>query len=133
LVQEAIGAHPKIRASSVEFNLPKPSYTIDTLMHLREKYPNHSFSMLMGGDNLQHFHKWKNNELLLRDYEVYVYDRPKSDTSAFHDHPSVHFMEATQMNISATHIRKLIKNGKSIQFLVPDSVFEAINASNLYR
>ncbi len=133
LVQEAIGGHPKMRASAVEFQLPQPSYTIDTLVHLNEKHPDRSFSLLMGGDNLKHFHKWKNYEILLRDNELYVYDRPKTGDTRFDDHPSVHFLQATQMNISATHIRKLIKKGKSIQFLVPDPVFHAINASNLYR
>ena len=133
LVQEAIGDHPKMRASTAEFQLPQPSYTIDTLVHLKEKYPNRSFSLLMGGDNLKHFHKWKNYEILLRDYELYVYDRPQTGDTRFDDHPSVHFFQSTQMNISATHVRKLIKKGKSIQFLVPDPVFHAINASNLYR
>ncbi len=133
LVQEAIGEHPKMRASSVEFQLPQPSYTIDTLTYLREKYPEIQFSLLMGGDNLQHFHKWKNHKLLLRDYELYIYDRPGRKESTYDQHPSVHFMQATQMNISATHIRKLIRNGKSIQFLVPDPVFQAINASNLFK
>lgn len=133
LVQEAIGSHPGMRASSVEFQLPQPSYTIDTLAHLTEKHSDKSFSLLMGGDNLKHFYKWKNYEILLRDYDLYVYDRPQTGETRFDDHSSVHFLQATQMNISATHIRRLIKKGKSIQFLVPDPVFHAINASNLYR
>jgi nicotinate-nucleotide adenylyltransferase len=133
LVQEAIGDHPRMRASSVEFQLPQPSYTVDTLVYLREKYPKKHFALLMGGDNLFHFHKWKNYELLLRDYKLYIYDRPNSGKSRFDDHPSVHFLQATQMNISATHIRRLIREGKSIQFLVPDAVFQAIKDSNLFK
>jgi len=133
LVQEAIGNHPGMRASSVEFQLPQPSYTIDTLTHLKEQHPEKSFALLMGGDNLRHLHKWKNYEILLRDHELYIYDRPQAGASRFDTHTSVHFLEATQMNISATHIRSLLQEGKSVQFLVPDSVFHAINASNLYR
>jgi nicotinate-nucleotide adenylyltransferase len=133
LVQEAIGDHLKMRASSVEFNLPQPSYTIDTLTYLKEKYPNKNFSLIMGGDNLKTFHKWKNHEILINNHEIYVYDRPDTGETRFDDHPAVHFFNATQMNISATHIRRLIKEGKSIQFLVPRAVFSAIHASNLYR
>ncbi len=133
LVQEAIGDHPQMRASQVEFQLPQPSYTIDTLTYLKEKYPEKEFCLLMGGDNLKHFHKWKNHELLLRDHQIYVYQRPEVGATQFDDHPSVRFSTATQMNISATHIRKLLREGKSVQYLVPEAVFEELFNSNLYR
>jgi nicotinate-nucleotide adenylyltransferase len=76
LVRLGIGENPLLQASDIEFELPKPSYTIDTLVHLKEKYPQHEFVLIMGGDNIGTLHKWKNYEILLRDYQIYVYKRP---------------------------------------------------------
>jgi len=134
LVQLAVEDNPQLRASNIEFNLPKPSYTVDTMAYLKEKYPDKNFVLLMGGDNLQSFHKWKNYEVLLRDHDIYIYKRPSFDApSRFHNHPSIHFFDAPQMNISATYIRRCLREGKSIQYLVPDVVFKYLEGSNLYR
>lgn len=133
LVKLAIGDNPKIKASNIEFSLPKPSYTIDTLTHLNEKYPDHNFVLLMGGDNLGTLHKWKNYQLILEHYGIYVYQRPDYDLGELKDHKSVRIFEAPLMQISASYIRKCRKEGKSIQYLVPESVHEHINASGLYR
>lgn len=133
LVQLAIGENPRIKASSIEFNLPKPSYTVNTMAYLKEKYPDYLFVLLMGGDNLENFHKWKNHELLLRDHEIYVYKRPSHSPSKYANHPKVKMFEAPQMNISATFIRRCLREGKSVQYLVPDTVFNYLESSNLYR
>ena len=133
LVRLAIGDNPKLRASDVEFSLPKPSYTVDTLTHLRDKYPNKQFVLIMGGDNLATLHKWKNYELLLRDYEIYVYQRPSYDLGELAAHSNVKIFEAPLMQISASYIRKWLKAGKSVEYLVSEAVFEELERSGLYR
>jgi nicotinate-nucleotide adenylyltransferase len=133
LVRLAIDDNPAIRATDIEFQLPKPSYTIDTLAVLKEKHPQHQFSLIMGGDNLRTFHKWKNYELILRDHEIYVYKRPEYELGDFADHKSVHLFDAPMMNISASYIRKCIKENSSVRYLVPEPVYEYLSTSNLYR
>jgi nicotinate-nucleotide adenylyltransferase len=135
LVKLAIGDNVKLKASNVEFALPKPSYTIDTLTYLNEKYPEYDFIMLMGGDSLATLHKWKNYELLLSNYQIYVYQRPTYELSdELKNNANVHIMEGTPMlDISASYVRECIKKGYSIEYLVPDKVYEYINGSNMYK
>ena len=133
LVRLAIEDNPKLKASNVEFDLPKPSYTIDTLTYLSEKYPEKQFVLIMGGDNLGTFHKWKNYETILNNYQIYVYNRPHYEPGSLISHPNVHLFEAPLMEISASFIRKCIQGGKSIRYLVPDAVFHYISSSNLYK
>ncbi|MCB0638399.1 MAG: nicotinate-nucleotide adenylyltransferase [Lewinella sp.] len=133
LVRLAIGDNLYLRASDVEFNLPKPSYTVDTLTHLREQHPEREFVLIMGGDNLATLHKWKNYELILRDYAIYVYQRPAYELGDLADHPSVHLFEAPLMQISASFIRRCIAQGKSVEYLVPDAVYQYLTNSGLYR
>lgn len=133
LVKLAVGDNPQLFASNIEFKLPKPSYTIDTLAYLKEKYPERAFVLIMGGDNLATLNKWKNYEVILRDYEVYVYKRPNYPLGDFENHPQVRLFEAPLMHISASYIRNCIKEGYSVQYLVPDAVFESLEKSRLYR
>ncbi|MBK7344987.1 MAG: nicotinate-nucleotide adenylyltransferase [Saprospiraceae bacterium] len=133
MVRLAIDDNPGFQASNIEFSLPKPSYTVDTLAYLRDQYPEHAFSLIMGGDNLASLAKWKNHEILLRDNRILVYRRPGSGETPFDDHPSVRFFEAPQLDISATFIREQIKEGKSIRYLVPDAVFEFLDGGSLYK
>jgi len=133
LVHLAIGDNLRIRASNIEFDLPKPSYTIDTLTYLKEKFPKKEFALIMGGDNLGNFHKWKNYEQILANHEIYVYKRPQYDLGDLADHPKIKIMEAPLMQISASYIRRCIQQNQSIQYLVPDAVFEYINNNALYR
>lgn len=134
LVQLAIGENLQLRASDVEFGLPKPSYTIDTLTYLHEKNPDKQFVLIMGGDNLATLHKWKNYERLLSDYEIYVYSRPAHEVGDLAQHPHVRmYEEVPLMEISSTYIRQCIKDRKSVQYLVPDAVFQYLNTSSLYR
>ena len=133
LVRLAIGDNLKLRASDIEFGLPHPSYTVDTLAYLKEKYPSRQFVLIMGGDNLATLHKWKNYEILLRDYEIYVYNRPGYELGPFASHPNVRAFDAPQMHISASYIRECIREGYSVQYLVPDVVHEYLEKSGLYR
>lgn len=133
LVRLAIGDNPRLEASNIEFDLPKPSYTVDTLVYLKEKYPHCEFALIMGSDNLESLHKWKNYEVLLRDYQIYVYKRPLFDPGDLAKHQNIHFFDAPLMQISASYIRSCLKQGKSVQYLVPEPVFEYLESSNIYK
>lgn len=122
-----------IEVSDVELKLPQPSYTIDTLTHLKEKYPQHDFALIMGSDNLVSLPKWKNYKLILRDYRIYVYPRPGYENTELASHPSVTITMTPQMELSATFIRKSLAEKKNIQYFVPDSVLEFIQSKSLYR
>lgn len=124
---------PHLKVSDIEFKLPQPSYTIDTLAHLKEKYPEKEFALIMGADNLTSFKKWKNYELLLQKHQIFVYLRPDIDISEWENHPSVVITATPQMDISSTFIRSAIKQKKSIQFLVPDAVIDFMDKKSLYR
>lgn len=123
----------KLEVCDVELKLPQPSYTIDTLTHLKEKYPQHEFSLIMGSDNLVTLPKWKNYKILLRDYRIYVYPRPGYENSDLATHPSVTITMTPLMELSATFIRKSLAQKKNVQYFVPDAVLEFIDAKNLYR
>jgi nicotinate-nucleotide adenylyltransferase len=122
----------RIKVSDIEFNLPKPSYTSVTLAHLLEKNPKHKFSIIMGSDSFQNLHKWKNAEYIIKNYPIYVYLRPDFE---IHDHVNakVNIVEAPLLQISATQIRQLIKDGKSIRYMVPEKVREEIEKGNYYK
>lgn len=132
LVNMAIGENVRLRASDMEFGLPQPSYTVDTLAYAKEKYPDKEFALIMGGDNLGSFHKWKNHEVILNNHKIHVYKRPNYELGELVNHPNVNILDAPLLTISASYIRKNIKEGKSIQYLVPDAVFEYIKDSNMY-
>lgn len=121
-----------IQVSDVELKLPQPSYTIDTLAHLKEKYPQHEFALIMGSDNLVSLPKWKNYKLILRDYEIFVYPRPGYENTELATHPSVTITMTPQMELSATFIRQSIKQKKNVQYFVPDVVLDFIESKNLY-
>ncbi len=133
LVRLATEGNPDIEASDIEFALPKPSYTIDTLTYLQEKYPTYKFVLIMGGDNIATLHKWKNYEQILDNYEIYVYQRPDYAPGELVERDNVHVYEAPLMQISATFIRKSLREGKSIRYMVPDAVIDEIMASHLYQ
>ncbi len=132
LVRLAIEEQNKFSASNIEFQLPRPSYTIDTLTHLADKYSQHQFSVIIGGDSLQNLPKWKNYEQLLKLYPVIVFNRPNSvlDKKLL---DKITLLEAPMLDISATWIRQKIADGKSIQFLVPDAVRLYIEQNNYYK
>ena len=134
LVELAIGDYyRKIKASKIEFALPVPSYTINTLTYLKEKHPNNKFSLIMGSDNLESFKKWKNFEQILSNHLLYVYPRPEHDGGELKSHQNVKWTEAPLMQISSTFIRKAIKNKNDVRFYLPTPVFEYIDEMNFYK
>ena len=132
MVNLAIEGADNLRASDIEFKLPQPSYTIDTLIYLQEKYPNKDFNLIMGEDNLSGLMKWKNAEIILRDYRIIVYPRPGYDGGALKTHPSVTMTDTPVMELSSTFLRQAIKERKSIKFYTPDKVAEFIDKKGLY-
>ena len=132
LAQLAVEDDIRLRASDIEFKLPRPSYTIDTLIYLQEKYPQHEFTIVMGSDSFQNLPKWKNADLLIRNYSFVVYNRPGFEVKDTHG-AQLHILDAPLLTISATLIRKNIQSGKSIQYLVPDKVRLYIEANHYYK
>ena len=133
LTQLAVENNEYFGASNIEFSLPKPSYTIDTLTYLKEKHPIHTFSLLMGGDNLEHFEKWKNYETILENYKIYVYKRPDASNQNLLNHPNIIILDVPMIEISSTLIRSRIQKKESIRYLVPDVVREEIEKSGFYK
>jgi nicotinate-nucleotide adenylyltransferase len=133
LVSIAIDDNPRFKASNIEFQLPKPSYTINTLTVLSEKYPSRKFALIMGSDNLESLKKWKNYENILNNYRIYAYPRPNSDGGDFRIHPHVTWVDAPLMQISSTFIRDAIKAGKSIRYLLPEKVNDYLLEMHFYK
>jgi len=135
LVQLAVEGEKKLKASDIEFKLPKPSYTADTLAYLQEKYPTHTFSIIMGSDSFQNIPKWKNYAYLLRNYPIYIYKRAAEEKLLSYPEAKelIVLNEAPLLPISATDVRKKTKAGKSIRYLVPDAVREEIERNGYYR
>jgi nicotinate-nucleotide adenylyltransferase len=135
MVHLATEDFPKIKPSDIEFKLSQPNYTVNTLVHLQEKYPDYEFSLIMGEDNLKSFHKWKNHEVILEHHDIYVYPRISSEIEnlTFKNHPKIHLIDAPVVEISSTFIRDNIKKGKNVQPLLPLKVWEYIDHNNFYR
>ncbi|MFL9845435.1 nicotinate (nicotinamide) nucleotide adenylyltransferase [Flavobacterium rhizosphaerae] len=126
MVHLATEDYEHLRPTDIEFRLPQPNYTVHTLAHLQEKFPDYEFSLIMGEDNLNSLHKWKNYEVILQNHDLYVYPRIKSGTlpTEFDSHPRIHVTDAPVIEISSTFIRKSIKNGKNVRPLLPQKVWE---------
>ena len=136
LVQIAVEDYPKLKASNIEFGLPQPNYTVNTLVHLNEKFPDDYFCLIMGEDNLASFHKWKNYEIILENHELYVYPRVQEGrrpASQFDSHPKVHKTDAPIMEISSTFIRKAIQHKKNVRPLLPCNVWQYLDEMNFYK
>jgi nicotinate-nucleotide adenylyltransferase len=135
LVFLATEDYPKIKPSDIEFKLSQPNYTVNTLAHLQEKFPQNRFSLIMGEDNLKSLHKWKNYELILQNYEIYVYPRITSELEniTFKKNPMIHIIDAPIIEISSTFIRENIKNKKNVRPLLRSKVWEYIEHNNLYK
>ena len=135
MVYLATKDYDTLKESDIEFNLPQPNYTVNTLAYLTEKYPEKEFSLIMGEDNLKSFHKWKNYQVILDHHDIYVYPRiseGKVETQ-FDNHPKIHHVEAPIMEISSTLIRNSIKAGKNIKPLLPEHVWTYLDEMNFYR
>lgn len=132
LVQKAVENDSRLRASDIEFLLPKPSYTAHTLAYLKERYPDNNFSIVMGSDSFQNLEKWENAETIIREYALIIYRRPGFEVENSIQ-ANIQVMNAPLLEISATHIRELVKAGKSIKYLVPSSVEEEIASSGFFK
>ncbi|MCW3071971.1 MAG: nicotinic acid mononucleotide adenylyltransferase [Bacteroidetes bacterium] len=133
MVQIAVEDNSKLKASDAEFRLPQPSYTVNTLAHLKEKYPKNEFVLIMGEDNLGSFHKWKNYEEILKYHELYVYPRPEGIKTPLHLHKKVKLVNAPHMELSSTMIRTAIKEKKDIRYFIPAKVWEYIKEMHFYE
>ena len=133
MVDLAIKNYHKMRVSDVEFSMPRPSYTIDTLIYLQEKYPKYTFSLIMGEDNLHTLSKWKNNEVLVKNYSIFVYPRISKVEGEVIRHNNIKKINAPVIELSATEIRKMIKENKNIRPMLPPEVFEYIDKMGFYR
>lgn len=135
MVFRATESYPKLKPSDIEFKLEQPNYTIHTLIHLQEKYPKHTFNLIMGEDNLKGFHKWKNFETILENHEIYVYPRISQGSieHQFKNHLKIHPIDAPVMEISSTFIRKAIREHKNIRPLLPSEVWRYIDEMNFYK
>jgi len=133
LVRRALRDYTSLTVTDIEFKLPQPSYTIDTLIYLKDKYPDKEFALIMGSDNLETIPKWKNFEQLIGNYHIYVYPRPNSDGGELKTHPNVHITEAPYMQISSSFIRKSIKEKKDVQYYMPEKVSEYVSEMHLYE
>ena len=135
LVLRATEDYPKLKPSNIEFGLEQPNYTINTLVHLAEKYPEHEFNLIMGLDNLISFKKWKNYETILEHHDLYVYPRVSqvSDGPELSNHKKVHFIEAPIVEISSTFIRNAIKERKEVQPLIPHKAWTYLDEMNFYK
>ena len=135
MVDRALENYSKLRVSDIEFKLPQPNYTINTLTYLEEKYPDYEFCLIMGEDNLKSFHKWKNYELILERYEIYVYPRISKEAKAtrFENHKKIHFINAPIMELSSTFIRNAIKDGKDVHPMLPENVWQYLDEMNFYK
>lgn len=132
LVKLATEDDNRIKVSDIEFKLPKPSYTADTLAYLTEKYPQHEFAIIMGSDSYQNLHKWKNYEIIVNNFPVYVYKRDGFEIKQVLKRAPI-VLTAPLLQISATEIRRLIGNGKSVRYMLPDKVREEIEQNRYYK
>ncbi|MEN9699559.1 MAG: hypothetical protein RLZZ301_757 [Bacteroidota bacterium] len=141
MVREAIQDNPKLRVSDIEFKLAKPNYTISTLSHLQDQYPEHQFALILGEDNLRSFQSWHNWEQIIAKHSLFIYPRNKTDnekTTAIQNnllqHPSIHFCEEVPViGISASQIRARLKANQDCRYLLSDSVYEYLLARNYYH
>jgi nicotinate-nucleotide adenylyltransferase len=143
LVKEAVDNNPRLRASDIEFALPVPSYTVKTLAHLKETYPDHSFSLIMGEDNLRTLHKWYNYEEILEGYQILVYprvltvqelDTPKDQGNGLRNHANIKLVEDVPvMKVSSSAIRRAIKEGRDVRYLLTEPVYKYVDEMNFYK
>lgn len=133
MVKIAIDDNPNFRVTDIEFTMPKPSYTINTLAYLSDKYPNKEFALIMGEDNLSTFDKWKNYDVILQHYHVYVYPRINEKPTKFIDFDNIHITKAPIIEISSSYIRQCIKEKKEVKYLLPENVYKYINEMMFYQ
>ena len=132
IIRMEVEDNTKLEVSNIDFSMPQPSYTIDTLVRLQEKYPKNEYSLIMGADNLQNIHKWKNYQQILDNYTIYIYAR--SGFEIKNSHNNIHVVKGVpELDISSSFIRKSIKEGKNISYLMPEKAWKYLNEMNFYK
>lgn len=133
MVQEAIGNDNRFRACDIEFKLPQPSYTANTLAYLKEKHPNKEFAIIMGSDGLPTFHKWKSHQHIIDNHTRYVYPRNAKDTENIRPEDNIILVDAPKIEISSTFLRSAIQQNKNICHFLPQGVYKLIDKYGYYR
>lgn len=133
MLELAVEGDERFEVSDIEFYMPKPSYTIDTLVRLSERHPNNEFYLVCGLDNLKRFPKWKNADVILRDYHILVYPRKGFDGGELLQHPHVHLLDAPEIEVSSTFIRNAISEGRDVRYFVPEKVYKYIDEMGFYK
>ncbi|MFO7842374.1 MAG: nicotinate (nicotinamide) nucleotide adenylyltransferase [Bacteroidales bacterium] len=133
MVQLALPENSKIKPSAVEFNLPKPSYTIDTFNYLSDNYPDKQFKIILGTDNFKSFHQWKSYRKILANYDILVYPRAGYDIGEYKKYPNISLIDAPLLEISSSFIRKSLQNGKNVQYFLPCGIYDYIKTNHLYK
>jgi nicotinate-nucleotide adenylyltransferase len=133
LVRVAVENDPRFKVSAIELDLPKPSFTINTMVYLYEKYPQHKFSLILGADNLESFPKWKNHEHLLEMCELYVYPRKGSEGGTLRDHPNVKMTNAPVIELSSSFVRSAIKEGRDVEYMMPEAAYRYLREMHFYE
>jgi nicotinate-nucleotide adenylyltransferase len=133
LVNLAIEGRPLYRSCDLEFHMPKPSYTVDTLARLTDNYPQRKFALIMGSDNLEQFHKWKNSEAIIANYHRYIYPRPDTSPHLLENIPNATIVNAPLMDISSSFIRQAIADGKDVPFYLHEKVYQRIKEMHFYK
>ena len=133
MLELAVEGDERFEVSDIEFYMPKPSYTIDTLVRLSERYPNNEFYLVCGLDNLKRFPKWKNADVILRDYHILVYPRKGFDGGEMLQHPHVHLLDAPEIEVSSTFIRNAVSEGRDVRYFVPEKVYKYIDEMRFYK
>jgi nicotinate-nucleotide adenylyltransferase len=133
LMNRAIEGFDKFQACDIEFNMPKPSYTIDTLTYLREKYPSRDFVLIMGTDNLERFDHWKNYQQILAHHKIIVFPRNGSNGGSLRNHPQIQIVDTPIIEVSSTFIRQSIHDGKDVRFFMPEKVYQYIDEMNFWK
>ena len=133
MVNMALVDIENMQASDIEFKMPKPSYTIDTLNLLKERFKENQYVVIMGTDNLENFDKWKDYQKILNEYEIFVYSRSTSDGGELKNHPKVKLFNSDFTELSSTMIRKMIKENENVDGLIPNSVYNYIKRNGFYK
>ena len=133
MLELAVEGDERFEVSDIEFYMPKPSYTIDTLVRLSERYPNNEFYLVCGLDNLKRFPKWKNADIILRDYHILVYPRKGFDGGELLQHSHVHLLDAPEIEVSSTFIRNAVSEGRDVRYFMPEKVYKYIDEMRFYR
>jgi nicotinate-nucleotide adenylyltransferase len=135
MVYLATKDYTAIKPSDIEFNLPQPNYTVNTIAYLKEKFPEHEFALIMGEDNLKSFHKWKNYDAILEEHEIYCYPRISNGQveTRFDNHANIHHVTAPIIELSSTLIRSQIKSGNNVRPMLPENVWKYLDEMNFYK